>query len=353
MYDAPSSTGSADVPRGRIGGALLRVARSELGVSQQTLAGQVDASVEALRGWESGRRPLTAMSSFALHKLVRRLQLMQVPTRTVHLLGRAVTADNVLAESADASASEHPLATQVADRDLTELLAWPLSGTPPRALAEAPAVPSPMSPAEQAAVASQLRTAADHTRDPDQGPLLRRQVYYLLAGHDDSRGWLREQKRTTLLPSDLREWSPQWVAARSVAVSQAVLGDPSLLHRFIDEGLRSDDAQLAHLRYWSYWVGEIPTLWTSDVEMTTTSSASWGGEHLAHSLIRNLDPVCPYVDLAVHALWSLLQHRRELARNESLRWEFSRRTEKLTDSDDVLTGDSRSRVDQLRYLIGR
>lgn len=353
MNPTQAGTASTDVPHGRIGGALLRVARTELGMSQQALAEQVDASVEAVRGWESGRRPLTAMSTFSLHKVVRRLQLMHAPTRTVHLLGRAVTADNLLAEAAAASAAEHPLATQVADRDLTELLAWPLSGSPPRALTNAPATAPPMSPPEREMVASSLRRAADQARSPESGPLLRRQVYYLLAGHDDSHGWMRQQKRAALMPSDLREWSPQWVAARSVAVSQAVLGDPGLLHRFIDEGLSSDDAQLAHLRYWSYWVGEIPTLWTSDADMTSPATVTWGGERLARSLIRNLNPACPYVDLAIHALWSLLQHRRELTTNDTLRSEFVHHADVLCDSDDVLTGPSRSRIDQLRYLIGR
>lgn len=52
-------------PRARLGCCVLRAIRADLGMTQPALADVLSVGTETLRGWESGRRSLTAMQLHA------------------------------------------------------------------------------------------------------------------------------------------------------------------------------------------------------------------------------------------------------------------------------------------------
>jgi transcriptional regulator with XRE-family HTH domain len=341
--------------QGLVPGAVLRALRTELGLTQAELAEALGVDVNTVQGWESGRRPLTSVRVEVFQRVRRRLQLLGADLDKLAVLDHAVTADYLLSEIAEAPPpGAHPLATQVTDRTLTDLLAWPLTGKPPRILRNGSSARLLLPAGQRDVLAAQLRIAAEQAKDAESGPLLRRQVYYLLAQHEASVEWLddmgrREQKETR----DLREWTPQWVAARSLAVSRSVAGDPEPLDRFIHEGLANDSTQLANLTYWAYWVGEIPALWTSDLTMTTPDQGKWRGDVLLRALAVNLDPNVPYRDLAAHAIHALLPLRRDLADDPELADLLRTRIARMLDQPETLSSSARARLDQVLYTVRR
>jgi DNA-binding transcriptional regulator YiaG len=349
----PSRTGGGDVPEGLISGAVFRSVRTGLGMTQAGIAEALHVDPNTTQGWETGRRALTSMRVADYQRARRRLQLLRADPEKLAVLDQAATADLLLADMhTGGDGAAHPLGTQVTNRTLTELLAWPLTGTPPRALGELQhrhLLPT----GSRDRLALDVQYAADSARG-DSGPLLRRQAYFLLAQHPTSRGWLEDTARNEdRTQTRLDAWSPQWVAARSLAVSRSIAGDLDPLRRFIARGLQGDDTHLAHLTYWAYWVGELPALWTSDEDMTGRAQTRWTGEVLAASLARNLDPAVPYRDLAVHALWALLTARRDLLADATLRDDITEGIDRITSTSDTVTADSRSRLDQIAYALRR
>lgn len=341
--------------QGQVSGAVLRALRSELGLTQAGLAEALGVDANTAQGWESGRRPLTSVRVEVFQRVRRRLQLLGADLEKLALLDHAVTADYLLSEIAEAPPpAAHPLATQVTDRMLTDLLAWPLTGQPPRALRNSPSARLLLPAGQRDLLAAQLRMAAEQATDAESGPLLRRQTYYLLAQHEGSREWLEDMgKQEQSLTRNLREWTPQWAAARSLAVSRSVAGDPEPLERFIREGLAHDGTQLANLTYWAYWVGEVPALWTSDSTMTAPDQGKWRGDTLLRALALNLDPAVPYRDLAAHAIHALLPIRRELAEDPDVVDLLRSRIAQILDHPDALSQAARSRLDQVFYSVRR
>jgi hypothetical protein len=122
---------------------------------------------------------------------------------------------------------------------LAALLAWPLSGQPPRQLAGTRAELS-AGRGEIAAVTAALREAADRAGGDGERPaMLRRQARFVLAQADNpaARQWAASaEARDLRAPGDLRRWTPRWAAARSAAHVAATAGDLDPLHRFIDQG---------------------------------------------------------------------------------------------------------------------
>src|SRR5699024_10393073 len=172
---------------------------------------------------------------------------LQPDTARLALLDDALHADTLLDDMADSAAdpAEHPLANQVTDRTLTDLLAWPITGVVPRALRGSDAPADLLGTGERDQLATDLREATERANGHSSAPMLRRQACFLLAGHQPSSEWVRDLTGTeTRKAGDLSQWSPQWPVARSLAVSHAVLGDTEPLQRFIGHGLAHPDMQV-------------------------------------------------------------------------------------------------------------
>ena len=113
------SQGSAWRPRaGVISGYVFRVIREQRGHTQEEAAEQLRVSPDTIAGWESGRRPLTAVPVGQM--LVHRHRLMQMCTAPALLqaLDRALEADVLLASALDeeVAAEESPLGAWVMQR---------------------------------------------------------------------------------------------------------------------------------------------------------------------------------------------------------------------------------------------
>lgn len=138
--------GSSSRPRGGvISGYAFRVIREQLGHTQEAIAEQLRVSPDTIAGWESGRRPSTAVPVGQM--LVHRHLLMQLGTAPplLQTLERAMEADVLLASALDeqTAVEASPLGAWVMQRDLVEVLAWPFNGVPPQPIRALPVPPRP------------------------------------------------------------------------------------------------------------------------------------------------------------------------------------------------------------------
>lgn len=339
-------TAGADEIGGRIGGAVLAAVRGGLGLTQESLAERLQVGLSTVQAWESGRRPLVNASYQDLQRLSRRLRLDGAAPALVHVLDQALLADSIYLDMAAAEVREHPLALIVPDRTLTELLSWPLTGTPPRSL-QGTKARLHAGGGVRDGVAASLRAAADRSGANERGAMLRRQVKFLVADNPASADWLREQAAADIrCHTELRNWSPQWAVARSQAVASAHTGDLDPLRRFIDRGLSDDSLIDANLNYWAYWVGEHTAAWTDDSDMIRP--AEWTGERLLSSL---LDGVvhAPYRELCAQALWALLRRRGHLLHGDGVAGRVTEAADVALSGTELDEG-SRRRLEQVRYL---
>jgi DNA-binding XRE family transcriptional regulator len=336
---------------GRVGGAVLAAVRTGMAATQEELAERVGVSAATVQAWERGRKPLVNMPFARLRSLRRDLEAAGAAPGLLALWDRALDADVILAGLGTADPGRHPLAMVVPDRVMTGLLAWPLSGQPPRQLAGTRADLA-AGRAEIAAVTAALREAADRAiGDGERPAMLRRQARFLLALADDpaARQWAAStQARDLRAPGDLRQWTPRWAAARSAAHVAATAGGLDPLHRFIDQGLTGDRLISANLNYWAYWAGEGPATWNAESAMTRPAASTWDGTLLLGTLLRGIVHA-PYRDLCAHTLWALLLLRRpQLTSPQHLPAIKSAVSQALQAG--ALAPSARQRLEQVSYL---
>ncbi|MFE1930052.1 helix-turn-helix domain-containing protein [Streptomyces sp. NPDC059474] len=346
--------------RGVVSGYVLRLMREQLDLTQDALAERFRVSLDTVAGWESGRRPLTAVP--AGHMLVLRHRLMHLGASPMLLVGleRAMEADVLLSSALDdeVSAQDSPLGAWVMQRELVEVLAWPLtreSPSPVRGLPDPPRrrrgpVPSApeLSAEDRKRFFVHLRRMAEEARA--QGNfLLRRQAIYL-SGYDDRANngdWLAQQQRSER-PSD---WLTNWLNERSVAAVAARQGDRERMQHFVRNTLKDDEAsEAANLNYWAYWIGETQRIELSDQFIASRQLGSWSGTRLLQHLARGLAPHHGYVDLSIHTLWTLLAARPELLRSGDATIVLRERLPVMLDSREI-SAPARRELESIRYAI--
>lgn len=360
----PTLTGGQGTPprprAGVISGYVFRVIREQMGHTQDAVAEQLRVSADTIAGWESGRRPLTAVPVGQM--LIHRHRLMQMGTAPALLqaLERAMEADVLLASALDEDApvEDSPLGAWVMQRGLVEVLAWPLNGVPPDPVRKLPQPPRPrrgpvpaapeLSETDRRVFFTQMRRTAEQARG-ERHFLLRRQALYLSGydDHADTPQWLAHQQATEGRPTD---WLQGWLGARSVAAVAARQGDRERMGHFIDTALGDDAGEAANLNYWAYWVGEIGHLELSDDFIATSTPGPWSGDKLLAHLAQGLAPHHGYVDLNIHSLWALLAVRPNLLRSGAAERALRDRMPVMLDSRE-LSARGRRELENIRYAI--
>ncbi|NUT31444.1 MAG: helix-turn-helix transcriptional regulator [Hamadaea sp.] len=346
--------------RAVISGHLIQLARVSAGITQERLAELLGASRNAVQGWESGRRPITAVGHGAVMALQHRLVALGARSDLVAALSPATEADLLLAALLDNPVDDehHPLGWTVLRHGVVEMLLWALAGHPPRVAPSAPAAarrgpaaPRPeLDPGEDAAAFDALRNLAERTAGRAEQLLTHRQAVFL-ASVDPSASpteWTRPDPATREHFRRPIGWTPHWASARSLAVALARSGDPEPLAAFIRN---ADDAwELANLQYWAYWCGDLAERQADDQFMSGTRTP-WRGSRLYAHLTTRLDPASSRTDLNIHTLWSLLQVQPGLpADDPAATARLLSQTEPLLDSGELSTravGELRS----VRYAL--
>ncbi|QLJ00271.1 helix-turn-helix transcriptional regulator [Streptomyces sp. NEAU-sy36] len=356
-----AGTSTARRPRcGLLSGYVLRVIREQQGRTQEEAADHLKVATDTIAGWETGRRPLTAVPVGQLLGLRHRLMRMGVSPALLHALERALEADVVLASVLDEEApiEENLLGVMVMRRELAEVLVWPLDGVPPRTIRtlpvpvrprRGPAPPGPqLTASERRTFFARMRRTAEQARGPGQF-LLRRQALYL-SGYDqqpDASDWLAQQQRTER-PDD---WLTGWLNERSVAAVAARRGDRDRMAYFIDTALQDDEAgEAANLAYWAYWIGETNIPQLSDDFIANDSLGPWNGSRLLTHLVEGIAPDHDYVDLNIHSVWSLLQVRPGLLRSGAAARALRERLPVMLDGGE-LSSRGRRELESIRYAI--
>lgn len=324
-----AAQGSLEMPElGIVSGYLFKLIRGSLGCTQVELAERLGVDDSTIQGWESGRRPLSALRAADLTRLSLRVAAMGAPAAATTLLSSAIEADVFLTTAVRAGGStlpvwENPLASNVHRRSFVSLVTWPLTGIVPSVVRHLP-MPKARGPvadrpqltrAMQQGFFDQMRTSAEMAGNDTT--LLRRQATYLLAFDDreDSANWLAREHRRTAARSINERDLPSGILSRTASLALARQGDLEPVRHFIQGTLSNDNQTLASLTYWAYWLGEIPDTFADDGEMVELGARSWSGKRLAEHLITHLnDP--RNAEMNIHSLLCLVMARKELLESD-------------------------------------
>lgn len=328
------TTGTPD-PEGALSGAVFALIRTGLGLHQDQAAELLGVDRNTIKSWESARRPFARVSVPTLRRVRQTFARHGADPHLLDQLDQAVDVDLAVGQILDPTTrpADHPFAAQVHHRSWNDLLGWALTGRPPAALRVTNgAVPRPrLAVPERRRLYDSLRDTAEKAADDAGATLLRRQVYFTIGAADDTpagRDWLHRMEQAELRPGRSGgDWTPGWVAARSIAVARACQGDPDLLRQFIRNRLATDRQEAANLNYWAYWCGEHTRPAVSDDFMALPDLGDWRGHTLLRHLAAGLDPATPYVELTAHTIWALLARRP-----------------RLLDDDPALAGTLRERI---------
>lgn len=358
---------------GVISGYVFKVVRESLRLTQESLAELLAVDKNTIQGWETGRRCLAGTQTARFSELRRRLGGLGASANLLAALAAAMDADYILGHALSTDPNRirpatHPLASWVLTRSISEMLAWPFTGDLPTSLRgvgqpsrRGPVATLPaLSPAECRTFFDHYRRAAERsllTRDSEDmgGVLLRRQAYYQLAWSTDSdtRFWLQhaEQEEERSL-GGVRGWSPSWVAARSLAVARARVGDREQLAHFIRTGFDHDECEYANLNYWAYWVGETTSTEHADIFMTT-DLGQWTGIHILPRLEHRLVPSNECIDLYIHSIWALFRRSRVpfLVLADTDLWKSLREKVETLLDDPTISEQSRRELAEVRCGI--
>ncbi|GHJ26987.1 hypothetical protein TPA0910_14200 [Streptomyces hygroscopicus subsp. sporocinereus] len=350
------------VHEGVVTGALFKITRERAGLTQHGLSEVLNVDTTTVQGWESGRRPLTAVSSAQFRAIRRALLRHGANPSLLALFDVAMDADAVLShalrDGKGADYEAHPLANWVFTRTSTHMIAWALNGTTPAALPDPPPGmprrrgPTPDGPLlgepERRAFFEHLRRYAEVADHAGQGgALLRRQALYLCSYDQapDTHAWIaamRARQSTTR-----RNVSWTWADARSLATSLTRYGERDALHAFIERMMADEAGELANLNYWAYWLG-LDRLPRGDDSFMGDRSA-WDAGALLGRLVDRLHPDLGCIDLNVHSVWSLLAARPGvLASDPVLVRRLGERVTHLLDAGSV-SPQSRRELDAVHY----
>ncbi|HTP16661.1 MAG TPA: helix-turn-helix transcriptional regulator [Streptosporangiaceae bacterium] len=332
---------------GVIAGALLQSARRTTGLTQEDLAEAAGVAVDTVKRWENGQRPLGHVKAASLVQLQRCLRRQGARPALVTRLPLAVDADDFVTRAVSGDCSR--LGSEVTVRAWSSLVAWAAAGRPPAEAGDVAPGHALLTVPQRAALFTSIREAA--VRPGTGGLLLRHQAYYL-AGLDTSAegaAWLADAARAEA--SRLRldgSWSPDWVAARSLAIAAACQGDPGQLHWFLTRHMedRGECAE-ANLSYWAYWAGSDPEPAADEDFMIRRRMDPQRGAVLLQHFTASLSPELPYADLSAASARSLLQRWPDLlGRDRQLASDLAARAGQMLDQA-ALTPGARAQLSDL------
>lgn len=350
---------------GIVSGFVLKLARQATGLTQEELAQALAVDVTTVQSWESGRRPLAAISAGDFLRFTARLAVLGAPSSTRQRLTEAIEADQVLAAGIAAGSEvidvhTHPLAARVYRRTVMTMITWPITNKFPQRLQEfTPKVPrrgpvasQPVLPVAQRTrffdhlmAIAQRRTRADET-------LLRRQAVYLLGfdGREQVMDWLRDEWRRTAGKPVQGGDLAGLLEARSASVALASAGDGARLHDFTRR-LTDTRAEIANLNYWAHWVGELDDEQTSDDFMRDEDTRSWTGTRLLQHLTQRLEPDTAHLPLNLHTLHTLVATRPSLVSERSAVREQVTKKLAILASSGILSRSGHEQVSGLQYAL--
>lgn len=353
---------------GVVSGFTLKLIRESSGLTQAVLAEQLQVDLATVQGWESGRRPLTALRSVDLIRLRAKLISCGAPPDAFSVLRDSLDADLLIGGVVEAgesltAPSWHPLALAVHRRDLTNLITWPFftEATPSRlaslprsrTVRRGPVADRPvLSADDRTRFFDHLLVVADAFRT-ESDAVLRRQAIYLLGfdKRDTTREWLLDEQRDALRAVGRHDTIASWVTVRSSAIALAQVGESDPLQVFVTRGLADEQQEIANLNYWAYWVGEIEETYTDDRFMTERRGRRWSGLRLFEHLLSRMDGDSNHLILNVHTLWALLLARpRVLDDQPALCAAAAGQVERVLDTPD-LPSRTRQELASVAYAI--
>ena len=291
-------------------------------MTQEELACFLNMDAHTVHSWETGRRALTATNTGSFIRLQHKLAALGICPLLLASMRTALEADYVFeymlgTDDDGQRLADHPLGTCLMPSSLSEMLAWPLTGSTPSYLQQlipkngrrGPVASNPtLLPAERQQFFERLCADADRAlplRDKDRHhSVLAHQACFRVAWDTSppTQQWLDDLWHREARSHGFDHWSPKWLTLRSLAIARARRGDWESLSDFVTAGHSSDLCEIANLNYLAYWVGEVPALQTSNEFMTSASLFhSWTGAMVLRHLTERFDVTHPDIILNLHS----------------------------------------------------